>query len=78
MDVLNDLPTRFTGITHPSTPERIQKLNAIQAELSLADLVAEGEANLRKSSTPLDYAISRDGQSIRIESRYNRDIDDVL
>jgi predicted Zn-dependent protease len=79
MDVLNDLPTsHLPGITHPSTPERIQKLNAIQAELSITDLVAEGEANLRNSSAPLDYAISRDGKSIRIESRYNRNIDDVL
>ena len=79
MDVLNDLPTsHLPGITHPSTPERIQKLKAIQAELSTADLVAEGEANLQNSSTPLNYAISRDGQSIRVESRYDRDIDDVL
>lgn len=79
MDVLNDMPgSRLPGITHPSTPERIKKLQAIAAELSTADLVAEGETHLQNSATPLNYAISRDGLSIRIESRYNRDIDDVL
>ncbi|NJO46280.1 MAG: M48 family metalloprotease [Oscillatoriales cyanobacterium RM2_1_1] len=79
MDVLNDLPTsHLPGITHPSTPERIQKLKAIQAEFSTANLVAEGKANLQNSPTPLKYAVSRDGQSIRIESRHNRNINDVL
>ena len=79
MDVLNDMPgSRLPGITHPSTPERIEKLQAIAAELSTADLVAEGETHLQNSAAPLNYAISRDGLSIRIESRYNRDIDDVL
>ncbi|MGB3533220.1 MAG: M48 family metalloprotease [Microcoleaceae cyanobacterium] len=79
MDVLNDIPTsHLPGITHPSTPERIQKLEAISAELSLSDLVSEGQTNLQNSAVPLDYDISRDGQSIRIESRYDRNIDDVL
>ena len=80
MNVLNDLPTsHLEGITHPSTPERIQRLQDIQAEFSTADLVAEGNAKLSQSSAPLKYAISRDGASIRIESRYGqRNINDVL
>ena len=78
MDALNRIATsRLPGITHPKPEDRVAALSALNTPAVNQPLISRGEANLSRSPNPLEYDLSRDGTSIRIESRFgSRDIDD--
>ena len=70
MDVLNSLPgSQFDG-SHPATPARIEALKQLFAQQPAAALAAAGRSRLAASPQPLTYDISRDGASLRINSRH--------
>jgi predicted Zn-dependent protease len=54
--------------THPATPERLEVLKKVAARQSVPKLVQEGKAKLAAHKQPLTYNLSRDGQSLRINS----------
>jgi predicted Zn-dependent protease len=62
--------SRLASFSHPNPSDRIQRLNAQNTQATVAALEAEGRTNLTRSPQPLKYDISRDGVSLRIESRY--------
>ncbi len=71
MNVLGQTETsRLASFSHPNPSDRIQRLNAQNTQAIVAALEAEGRTNLTRSPQPLKYDISRDGVSLRIESRY--------
>jgi predicted Zn-dependent protease len=71
MDVLSQNEhSRLPSFSHPSPSERIQKLNALNTQATVNTLLAEGQTNLSRTPQPLGYALSRDGVSLRVESRY--------
>ena len=80
MEALNRIPgSQTAGVTHPATPDRISALQEMETLYPTAELEAEGNANLASNPTALTYALSRDGGSLRINSRAgSRDIDDLL
>ncbi len=78
MGALNRTETsRLPGLTHPKPEDRVNALSALNTPTVNQPLVSTGEANLSRSPNPLEYDLSRDGTSIRVESRFgSRDIDD--
>lgn len=69
--------------THPAVPKRIEALQQLMKKYPPATLTAEGRTRLSKGQ-PLTYDRSRDGKSLRINSRFgganggSRDIDRLL
>ena len=80
LEALNRIPgSQTAGITHPSTPDRIAEIEGMAATYPTATLQAEGNANIAANPTALTYDLSRDGGSLRINSRAgSQDIDDLL
>lgn len=80
MEALNRIPgSQTAGVTHPATPDRISALEAMSTTYPRAQLEAEGDANIASNPTALTYDLSRDGSSLRINSRSgSQDIDDLL
>jgi predicted Zn-dependent protease len=78
MEALNRTETsQLPGISHPKPEDRIAALSTLNTPATNQPLIARGEANLSQSPNPLEYDVSRDGTSIRVESRFgSRDIDD--
>ncbi len=71
MDVLDQNEhSRLPSFSHPRPSDRIQRLNALNTQSTVNALLSEGRANLDQTPQPLGYAISRDGVSLRVESRY--------
>ncbi|NJL45316.1 MAG: M48 family metalloprotease [Leptolyngbyaceae cyanobacterium SM2_3_12] len=71
MNVLGQTETsRLASFSHPNPSDRIRRLNAQNTQATAAALEAEGRVNLTRSPEPLKYDTSRDGVSLRIESRY--------
>ncbi|HIK44071.1 MAG TPA: M48 family metalloprotease [Leptolyngbyaceae cyanobacterium M65_K2018_010] len=71
MNTLDQLEhSRLPSLSHPMPAVRIRQLQALNTAANVNALTAEGTAYLRQSSQPLKYGISRDGVSLRIESRY--------
>lgn len=62
--------SRLPSFSHPRTSDRIQKLNALNTQATVNTLVSEGRANLSRTPQPLGYDLSRDGVSLRVESRF--------
>lgn len=71
MDVLDQNEhSRLPSFSHPRPSDRIQRLNALNTQSTVNTLLSEGRANLSRTSQPLGYALSRDGISLRVESRF--------
>lgn len=68
MDVLGRTSGAEFDTTHPAIPKRIEQLRALMNQYPPATLAQEGES-LIKSTQPLTYDLSKDGQSLRINSR---------
>ena len=65
------------SMTHPNPEDRLAEINGLNTASGNQALVAQGEVNLSRSSSPLEYGVGRDGASLRVESRFgNQDIDD--
>ncbi len=80
LEALNRIPgSQLDSVTHPATPERISGIRALSAQYPSAALQSEGNANLSATPAALTYDLSRDGSSLRINSRSgSSDIDDLL
>ena len=71
MGVLDQLQhSRLPSFSHPNPADRIQRLNELNTPNNVNTLVSEGQTYLARSPQPLKYSPSRDGISLRIESRY--------
>ncbi len=69
-NVIERMPTsQLDSDTHPSTSDRIAKMNALTTQYPPAKLANEGRSRMASSSKPLGYGISRDGQSLQVKSR---------
>jgi predicted Zn-dependent protease len=68
MDVLGRTSGAEFDTTHPAIPKRVEQLRALMNQYPPATLAQEGES-LIKSTQPLTYDLSKDGQSLRINSR---------
>ncbi|BAU15537.1 peptidase M48, Ste24p [Leptolyngbya sp. NIES-3755] len=79
MAVLARTPGAEFDTTHPAVPKRIEALQQLMKKYPPATLAAEGKAKLA-ATQPLTYDLSRDGKSLRINSRFggSSDIDRVL
>jgi predicted Zn-dependent protease len=62
--------SRLPSFSHPNPADRIRALSALNTPANVNDLVAEGRRFLAGSSQPLRYGVSRDGVSLRVESRF--------
>jgi len=69
MDVLARTPGAEFDSSHPAVPKRIEALKQLMVKLPAATLAAEGKTRL-KSAPPLTYDLSKDRQSLRINSRF--------
>jgi predicted Zn-dependent protease len=70
MTVLNRLPqSLMPSETHPAPSDRIATLQVLGSQYPTATLVAEGRKYLAASPKPLTYNLSRDGVSLRINSK---------
>ncbi|MCS6815491.1 MAG: M48 family metalloprotease [Cyanobacteria bacterium] len=80
MNVMNRLSgSQSPSLTHPSTPDRMARLQALRQQTPPAALAQQGRAQLARSPRPLRYGISRDRVSLRVESRFgSQNIDDRL
>jgi beta-barrel assembly-enhancing protease len=56
--------------THPSFPDRLEAIKKLMNEYPALSLAAEGEIRLRINPKPLTYGISKDRESLRINSRF--------
>ncbi|UBF27513.1 M48 family metallopeptidase [Kovacikia minuta CCNUW1] len=78
MDVLARTPGAEFDTDHPSVPRRIAALKELSVKYPPTSLAGEGKQKLSKTK-PLTYDLSRDGVSLRINSRFgsssNTDID---
>ncbi len=68
MEVLGRTPGAEFDSTHPAIPKRIEQLKQLMAEYPASVLADEGKAKI-VSSQPLTYDLSKDGMSLRINSR---------
>lgn len=68
MEVLARTPGAELDSTHPAVPRRIEALKQLMVKNPPAALAAEGKNRLK--SPPLTYDLSKDGQSLRINSRF--------
>jgi len=79
-NVFEQLPnSQIDNGTHPLTRDRIAAVNALGSQYPTAKLVNEGKAKLAASPKPLTYGFSKDGASLRINSKSgSTDIDQRL
>ncbi|AFY34371.1 M48 family metallopeptidase [Calothrix sp. PCC 7507] len=56
--------------THPSFVDRINAIKALMKKYPPSTLVEEGAIRLRQNPQPLTFGVSRDGESLRINSRF--------
>ncbi len=70
MDVLSRTEGAEFDTSHPAVPKRIEKLKEIMTKYTAQSLTNEGKVNLNASSQPLTYEKSKDGISLRINSRF--------
>ncbi|WP_353674848.1 M48 family metallopeptidase [Synechocystis sp. LKSZ1] len=69
MQVMARLPGSEMDSTHPATRKRISQLETLMVEKPATSLAQEGKL-LLDTSKPLTYSVSRDDQSLRVNSRY--------
>ncbi|MFH7245635.1 MAG: hypothetical protein ACHWZW_22610, partial [Spirulina sp.] len=60
---------RLPGQVPGNPTARLQRFNALAAQVNLETLVAEGRTQLSTNVQPLGYGVSRDGTMLRVESR---------
>ena len=79
MAVLARTPGAESDTTHPAVPKRIEALQRLMQKYPPASLATEGKAKLTRTQ-PLTYDRSKDGSSLRVNSRFggSTDIDQVL
>lgn len=70
MSVLGRLPGSEVDSTHPAIPKRIEKLKELMVQYPAANLAERGKLYLNTRKQPLSYQPSKDGQSLRINSRH--------
>ncbi|BAU67000.1 MAG: hypothetical protein Kow0049_24200 [Stanieria sp.] len=68
MEVLGRTPGAEFDSTHPAIPKRIEQLKQLITQYPASTLAAEGKAKI-SASQPLTYDLSKDGTSLRINSR---------
>jgi len=68
MDLMARIPGSHVESTHPATRKRIEQLQTLLRENPPGPLAEAGKLNL-STSNPLTYSLSRDGRSLRINSR---------
>lgn len=68
MDVMARIPGSEIDTTHPATPKRIEQIKSLMVEYPPETLADQGQLMLN-TSRPLTYSLSRDGQSLRINSQ---------
>lgn len=68
MDVMARIPGSDVDTTHPATRKRIDQIQTLMVENPPETLAGQGELML-KTSRPLTYSLSRDGNSLRINSQ---------
>lgn len=77
MEVLGRTPGAEFDTTHPAAPKRLEQLKELMVEYPPQRLVQEGELRL-KTSRPLTYSLSEDGQSLRINSQQGGSTGDTI
>jgi predicted Zn-dependent protease len=82
MDILGRTEGAEIDSTHPAVPKRLEKIKEFMSKYPTQSLVNEGKNNMNLSSQPLSYEKSKDGISLRINSKFGgstaNDIDRVL
>lgn len=68
MEVLGRTPGAEFDSTHPAIPKRIEQLKQLITQYPASTLAVEGKAKI-SASQPLTYDFSKDGMSLRINSR---------
>ncbi|MEB3161082.1 MAG: M48 family metallopeptidase [Synechocystis sp.] len=68
MDLMARIPGSHVESTHPATRKRIEQLQTLMRDNPPGPLAEAGKLNLN-TSKPLTYSLSRDGQSLRVNSR---------
>lgn len=69
-NVIERMPTsQLDSNTHPLASDRIVAMNALTTQYPPSKLANEGKSRLAASPQPLGYGISRDGRSLRVNSR---------
>lgn len=71
LNLMSRLPYYDTeDSSHPSFPDRLNAIKELMNKYPAPTLVAEGETRLRLNPQPLTYNVSKDGESLRINSRF--------
>lgn len=71
LDLMSRLPYHDADdSSHPSFPDRLNAIKKLMNEYPASSLVAEGSIRLRLNPKPLTYDVSKDGESLRINSRF--------
>lgn len=68
MEVLNRTPGAEFDTSHPAIPKRIEQIRQLMSENPPESLAEKGKAML-SGSQPLTYDLSKDGASLRVNSR---------
>ncbi len=68
MNVLGRTPGAEFDTSHPAIPKRIEQLKELMAKYPATQLAEEGRSKI-SASQPLTYDLSKDGRSLRINSR---------
>ncbi len=69
MEVLGRTPGAEFDTSHPAVPKRIERLRELMRERPAETLAQEGKLYLSTRRVPLTYELSKDGKSLRINSR---------
>jgi predicted Zn-dependent protease len=69
MQVLARTPGAEFDTDHPAVPKRIEAFKALMAKYPPQTLAQEGQARI-SATQPLTYDVSKDGQTLRINSRH--------
>lgn len=77
LQVLGRMPGSQTDSSHPAVPKRIERMQQLMTEHPATTLVSSGESRI-KTSQPLTYEPSKDGQSLRVNSRHGGNAGDFF
>jgi len=61
--------SQIASNTHPLASDRIAAVRALSSQYPTSKLVSEGKVKLKANPKPLTYDKSRDGQSLRVDSK---------
>lgn len=77
LEVLGRMPGSEVDSTHPAIPKRLERIQELMVERPASSLLPLGESRIR-TSQPLTYEPSKDGQSLRINSRHGGEAGDFF